>query len=271
MKHIIILSGHSQRFLDRGYTIKPLIKIYDKLFIEYVTDTLNLTSFEDVTFVIKQEDVDRYNLESILKNKFLNCSISIIEGHRLGPAYSVLQANCIHNNEETLVTYCDLFIKWNIQNFYNHIKEQNVDGSIVTHTGWHPHRVYNKYFAYLRVDNNIVLEVKEKQHFTDNPENEYASGGIYYFKTGLMLKNYCEKLINQNIKVNNEFYITMTYNLMIEDNLKVTHFDSNNYVCLGTPKDVELFDAFQKIYNYLDKDKDVIDSWNYFKENIFTK
>lgn len=269
MKHIIILSGHSQRFLDQGYTIKPLIKIWDKTIIEYVTDTLNLTSFENVTFIIKKEDVDNYNLDNFLKCKFKNCAISIIDGHRLGPVYSVLKANCISDNDETLVTYCDLHIKWNIENFYNHIKNQKVDGSIVTHIGWHPHRIYNKYFAYLRVDGDKVIEIKEKQHFTNNPENEYASGGIYYFKTGSLLRKYCEELISRGEKVNNEFYITMLYNLMIEDNLNITHFDSKNYVCLGTPKDVELFDAFLKIHNHLGNDSDVINTWHYFQENIF--
>ncbi len=269
MKHIIILSGHSQRFLDQGYTIKPLIKIGDKPIIEYVTNTLNLTSFENVTFIIKREDVDDYNLENYLREKFTNCAISIIEGHRLGPVYSVLQSNCISDKDETLVTYCDLHINWNIQEFYIHIKKLNVDGCIVTHTGWHPHRIYNKYFAYLRVDKDQVLEIKEKQHFTDNPENEYASGGIYYFKTGSMLKKYCEELIERNERVNNEFYITMLYNLMIEDNLKVTHFDSKNYVCLGTPKDVELFDAFYKIHNHLNNTADAINALNYFNNKIF--
>lgn len=269
MKHIIILSGHSQRFLDRGYTIKPLIQICGKPIIEYVTDTLNLINFEDVTFIIKREDVDSYDLENILHEKFPRCNISIIDGHRHGPVYSVLQSNCIHDSEETLVTYCDLHIKWDIEKFYKHIKETEADGSIVTHTGWHPHRINNKYFAYLRVNNELVCEIKEKQYFTDNPESEYASGGLYYFKTGAMLQKYCNDLINLNLRVNNEFYITMVYNLMIADNLKITHFDSKNYVCLGTPADVELFDAYHKIYNYLGNDNDVFNSWNYFKSNIF--
>ena len=57
---------------------------------------------------------------------------------------------------------------------------------------------------------------------------------------------------------------------MIEDNLKVTHFDSKNYVCLGTPKDVELFDAYQKIYKHLSgSDTDNSLSWQYFKTKIF--
>ena len=42
------------------------------------------------------------------------------------------------------------------------------------------------------------------------------------------------------MKVNNEFYVTLPFNLMINDGLIVKHFESKNYFCLGTPKDVEI-------------------------------
>jgi NDP-sugar pyrophosphorylase family protein len=268
MKHIIILSGHSKRFLEENFTIKPLIQINGKTIIEYVLDTLNLKSYEDVSFIIKNEDVDTYKLDSYLENKFNKSKIFKINGHRLGPVYSVLEAQeCIFDNEETLITYCDLHIKWDINNFYNFIKKTNSDGCIVSHTGWHPHRIYNKSFAYLKVNNDSVLEIKEKQHFTDNPENEYASGGLYYFRSGKLIKHYFNKLIEKNIKVNNEFYVTMPYNLMIEDGLKITHYDSKNYLCLGTPKDVEIFTACV-ILDKLLKEDEAQSSFRYFKKNI---
>jgi NDP-sugar pyrophosphorylase family protein len=270
MKHVIILSGHSQRFLNEGYTIKPLIKINGKTIIEYVLDSLNLQTYEEVSFIIKKEDVESYNLDKFLQNKFQDSKIFIINGHKLGPVYSVLQAQeCLYDDKETLITYCDLHINWNINNLYNFINNTNSDGCIVSHTGWHPHRIYNKSFAYLRIDGDSVLEIKEKEHFTDDPETEYASGGIYYFKTGKMIKHYFNKLIESNNRVNNEFYVTMPYNLMIQDGLKVTHFDSKNYLCLGTPKDVELFDSYKKIHNHLNgNDINVFKTWEYFKTKI---
>jgi NDP-sugar pyrophosphorylase family protein len=271
MKHIIILSGHSQRFLDKGYTIKPLIKIGNKTIIEYVADTLNLKTFNDVIFLIKKEDVNSYNLDTFLEKTFPQCKIKQIDSHFNGPVYSVLQAeDIIDDISETLITYCDLYIKWNIQAFYDHIKMNNVDGSIVTHTGWHPHRLYNTSFAYLKVEGDNVIEVREKQHFTDKPEDEYASGGIYYFKTGAILKKYFKDLIEKNIRVNNEFYVTMPFNLMINDGLKVTHFDSKNYVCLGTPKDVEIFNSCVNLYQHLDNSDSIISSWNYFYKILNT-
>lgn len=269
MKHIIILSGHSKRFLEKGYTIKPLIKILNKTIIEYVVDTLNLSNFADTTFIIKSQDVLDYKLDIFLKERFIGSNIAIINGHTLGPVYSILQANCINEDCELLVTYCDLYIKWDINKFFNYIKKTKPDGCIVSHSGWHPHRIYNQYFAYLRTSNENVLEVKEKKHFTEEPINEFASGGIYYFKTGKIAKFYFEKLITDNICVNNEFYVTLPYNLMISDGLKVTHFDSRNYVCLGTPKDVEIFSSAMTLFSNLENNEDISNTLHYFKKYIF--
>jgi NDP-sugar pyrophosphorylase family protein len=181
--------------------------------------------------------------------------------------YSVLQAeDCIHDAEETLITYCDLFIKWDIQKLYDFLNKNKSDGCIVTHTGWHPHRIYNNSFAYLRTENDVVLEIKEKRHFTENPINEYASGGIYFFKTGSLIKHYFKKLIHDNIRVNNEFYVTLPFNLMISDGLKITHFDSKNYVCLGTPKDVEIFNSCITLQKYITDDTELSNAINYFKQ-----
>ena len=248
MKKMILLSGHSQRFIDKGYTVKPLITIKNKMIIEYVVETIKNPKENDYSnyiFVVKQSDVNRFSIDKIIAQKFMNCTIRTIEDHWEGPVYSVLQIiNDIKDEEEILVSYCDLYIKWNFTDFETHLKESQCDGCVVSHTGWHPHRVYNKSFAYMKVNGNIMNEIKEKQHYTDNPEQEYASGGIYYFRTGAYVKKYFKYQLENAQKVNNEHYVTMVYNPMIKDGLKVTHFDSKNYVCLGTPKDVEIFQSF---------------------------
>ena len=248
MKKIILLSGHSQRFLDKGYPVKPLIKIKGKMIIEYVVDTIRSIeeqNYDNYIFIVKRSDVIKYQIDDVIKQRFTGSTVKCIEDHWEGPVYSVLQIiDEIKNNEEVLISYCDLYIKWNFSAFEKHLNDTQCDGCVVSHTGWHPHRVYNKSFAYMKVDKETMTEIKEKQHYTDDPENEYASGGIYYFRKGSFIKKYFKQQYEKEQKVNNEHYVTMVYNSMIRDRLKVTHFDSKNYVCLGTPKDVEIFQAF---------------------------
>ena len=75
--------------------------------------------------------------------------------------------------------------------------------------------------------------------------------------------------MDSNLNVKGEYYVTMPYNLMIRDNLKVKHFLSNNYVCLGTPMDVEIIDSclslYSKLQNYSPDYSKII---SYFGKNM---
>jgi NDP-sugar pyrophosphorylase family protein len=269
MKKIILLSGHSQRFLNEGFTVKPLIKINNKMIIEYVVDSIKEdenNNFENYIFVVKKSDVDNYNIKDILLKKFNKCSVVAIDDHRNGPVFSVLQIlNLINDEEEVLISYCDLYIKWEISKFINFVRNNESDGSLVSHTNFHPHRINNKYFAYLKIKDENVLQIKEKSYFTDDPDSEFASGGIYFFKKGFYIKKYFQELIDSKERVNNEFYVTLVYNKMINDKLKITHFDSENYVCLGTPMDVNLFSSFLTINKFIPNHL-IEKTSNYFKQ-----
>lgn len=270
MKKIILLSGQSNRFIEKGYPVKPLIEIDKKIILEYVVESIKeqQEDYKNYIFVVKDTDVSKYNLISLIQEKFKGSTVYTIREHTKGPVYSVMQIfSLIKDEEEVLISYCDLYIKWDVDRFIENVRKEKCDGCIVSHVGWHPHRIYNNSFAYMKVDGTKMLEIKEKQHYTANPINEYASGGIYYFSKGSYIKKYFEKLFNLNEKVNNEFYVTMVYNLMVKDKLKVIHHDSENYVCLGTPKDVEIFKAFLTLNKELNVDDQILlKAKNYFKQ-----
>lgn len=269
MKKIITLSGHSQRFLDEGFTIKPLIKIENKHIIEYVVDSVrekNETDFSNYIFIVKDEDIKNYSIDDKLYNLFSNCIVKIIPSHKEGPVFSILSVidDVCDESDEVLISYCDLYINWNIEEFIEFVRFGNHDGSMVSHTGFHPHRINNKYFAYMKVDGENLLKIQEKKPFTDDPDSEYASGGIYYFKSCKLLKHYFSNLLNSGERINNEFYVTMTYNKMVEDKLKVTHYDSKNYVCLGTPMDVNIFSSSLTLLKYLKSFSNIENTIKYF-------
>ena len=235
--------------------IKPLIEINGELVIEKAVSSIyeNELDYQDYIFIVKKSDVDNYLINDILYKKFNKCDIHIVDDHFLGPVYSVSKIfKYIPEYEPIVICYCDLFINWNFSEFIEFAKSQNCDGLIASHNNWHPHRIHNNYFAYLNTDlDSNVIEIKEKDFFTKNPMKEFASSGIYFFKTGSMLKKYFQELISKNITVNNEFYVTLPYNLMIRDGLIVKHFESNNYFCLGTPKDLEIIKGCDMIVESL--------------------
>jgi hypothetical protein len=54
---------------------------------------------------------------------------------------------------------------------------------------------------------------------------------------------------------------------MIEDGLKVSHYDSKNYVCLGTPMDVIIFSSSLNLLKYFTSYSDIEKILKYFNSN----
>ena len=51
-------------------------------------------------------------------------------------------------------------------------------------------------------------------------------------------KRFFKKTINLNLKVNNEYYCSVVYNLMVKESLKVAIFELQHFMQWGTPDDL---------------------------------
>jgi len=184
---------------------------------------------------------------------------------RKGPVDAVMQAKeLIDDNEEIIVSYCDYGTQWDYNKFKNEIKEKNVDGSIPCYKDFHPHMLGSDNYAFVKEKDMYMEAIQEKKPFTNNKMNEYASNGTYYFRSGSILKKYFQKLIDLNISVNNEFYVSMVYNLLVEDKLSVLIFPINKMLQWGTPKDLEEYLVWSNYFlsRNVDFNKNIIDCDN---------
>ena len=110
-------------------------------------------------------------------------------------------------------------------------------------------------------------EIKEKECYTDNPMNEHASTGVYYFRTGKIMKDSFKETIDKDINYDGEYYVTLTYNLLVEKGLKVGYYDTDYVTVFGTPEEVENFEAWATILKsgQVKSVDDVIECYNYWK------
>ena len=65
--------------------------------------------------------------------------------------------------------------------------------------------------------------------------------GIYYWRRGSDYVKYAEQMINNNIRVNNEFYVCPVFNEAIGDNKKIKIYNIDKMWGLGTPEDLKYF------------------------------
>ena len=256
--HIIIpMSGIGKRFIDAGYKEpKPLIVIDGKPIIEHVCDLF--PNEEKFTFICNFKHLAETNMREVLLSIKPNANIVEIPNHKKGPVYAVsLIENLINDEEEVIVNYCDFGTYWDYEDFLKHTRDRDADGAIPSYKGFHPHMLGSTNYAFIRDDKQWMQEIKEKEPFTDNRMNEYASNGTYYFKKGSLVKKYFKELMENDINLNGEYYVSLIYNLLLRDNLKVSIYEIQHMLQWGTPQDVEEYNTWSKYFRdaILEKEK----------------
>lgn len=256
MKIVIPMSGLGNRFIQAGYEDpKPLIKVDGKSIIEYVTELFPGEKDEDFLFICRDEHLKNTDMKNVLLALKPNSRIIPIKPHKLGPVYAVSQAfDYIDDNEQVIVNYCDFFQNWDYYDFKQVVNENQCDGNVISYIGFHPHLLpADNFYASTRVDeNNYMLEIKEKFSFTENKMESPQSGGTYYFRKGSYVKKYFQELIDRDINLNSEYYVSLIYNLMYSDGLKIHVYDRVKHFCQwGTPQDLEEYKYWSNIFRSL--------------------
>jgi NDP-sugar pyrophosphorylase family protein len=268
MKVIIPMAGFGNRFVEAGYEDpKPLITVNGRRILEYICGMFDKE--DELIFICNHHHLTTTSMREIITNIRPDATIVGVPPHKKGPVYTMAgMESYIDDNEEVVVCYCDNPYLWNYAEFKNWIRESESDGCILSHVGFHPHRLSSTFMAYMKESNLVVSEIKEKEPYTEDPMQEHASTGTYYFKKGSYIKKYFQKLIDLDINYNGEYYVTLVYNLLIQDNLKVTCYPTEFVTVFGTPEEVENFEAWQTILRGLQvrSEEDLIRTYRYWKE-----
>lgn len=255
MKIIVPMSGKGQRFINAGYkNVKPLIEVNGSPIIEHVVNMF--PGEKDFIFICNSEHLRTTNMRSVLNKITPNGIVVEIPPHKKGPVYAVQQIqDLISDDDEIIVNYCDFSCYWDYQDFLSHTRNRNADGAVPAYKGFHPHMLGTTNYAFMRDDKQWMLEIKEKEPFTDNRMEEYASIGTYYFKKGTFVKKYFNQLIAEDINLNGEFYVSLVYNLLVQDKLTVSIYNIQHMLQWGTPQDLEEYNGFSDYFKEIIKER----------------
>lgn len=238
MKIIIPMAGHSRRFKEAGYTtLKPFIMIDGKPMIQRVCEMFS--PMDEFIFVCNREHLEEKGYVDILEGIVHKYHIVRIEPHELGPVYSALQAGELMGEDEPFIlSYCDFTMQWNYRHFLR--KAAQYDGAMAVFKGFHPASLGGTYYAYLRANEVMeMVELREKQSFTENRMNEFASTGVYYIEDWKTYRHYANDLLSKKKAVGSEYYCSLIYNPMVQDGKRVCLVEVDKFICWGTPGDLE--------------------------------
>ncbi len=228
---LIPMAGLGSRFKEAGYKDpKPLIEIFNKPMIYHVVENLNIEA--NYIFLVLKEHYENYHLHRVLNLIKPNCDIVIVDTITQGAACTTLLAKkFIDNNNPLLIANSDQLIEWNSNECMYAFSNSSIDGGILIFDADHPKWSYAKL-----AENGFVEEVAEKKVISNN-----ATVGIYYWAHGSDYVKYAEKMIENNIRTNNEFYICPVYNEAINDGKKIRVKKVDKMWGLGTPEDLKIY------------------------------
>jgi len=228
---LIPMAGAGSRFEAAGYTFpKPLIEVRKKPMIQVVVENLNIKA--NYIYVVQKEHREKYNLDALLSLITPGCKIVETEGMTEGAACTALLAKeHINTNAPLFFANSDQFVEWDSNEFLYKMNETEADGGIVTFEATHPK------WSFAKIDEKgLVTEVAEKK-----PISNIATVGFYYWKQGSDFVKYAEQMIEENVRVNNEFYVCPVFNQAIKDCKEIRTFNIESMWGLGTPEDLNYY------------------------------
>ena len=247
MQIIIPMTGNGSRFASAGFEIiKPFIKVHGKPMIEWVVKMFPGDEGQ-ITFICRDEHLEKHSyVQKTLNEVAPNAQIfSIKDWVKKGPVFELLNASAVIDDDEpVIVSYCDFYMHWNYDNFKREITNNQCDGAIPCYSGFHPHLIpKNNLYASCKTDSSEnLIEIKEKFSWEEDKAKAFHSPGVYYFKSGKILKKYCKALVEAEDSINGEYYASLPFNYLVKDGLTVWCPVNVSHFCQwGTPKDLAEF------------------------------
>lgn len=250
MMFLVPMAGDGVRFKKQGYKLhKPVIPTTDwrtgkkvPMVVAAVQDLPGFTKDSDVIFIDRDFHKESGVEKELLKH-FKNAKFVTLAQLSEGQASSCLTAEeLLRSEEELVVGGCDNGMIIDQQKF----NEERNKADVLILTFRKDPAVTNNPNAYgwVRVDqDNNVLEVSVKKAISNDPMNDHAIVSSFWFKKAEYLLNSSKKMISENDRINNEFYLDQAMNHCLALGYKVRVLEVDRYICWGTPVDYENYEA----------------------------
>jgi NDP-sugar pyrophosphorylase family protein len=230
MNIVIPAAGAGSRFKPLYKEPKPYIKVDGMSMIALAVKTLDLDG--TYHYILPKHNLTEDVMHE-LRNITPNCTFLVIDYVTEGAVQSVLLLEeLINNDDELVIANCDQVMRWASADALGRLR--NFDGGLVTILDNNPKH------SYALIENNLVTKVVEKEVISNN-----ALTGIHYWKQGKDFVNAGTKMMAENNRSLNEFYISATYNYLINDGLTVGDYmiDDEEIAFIGTPEDLEKYNG----------------------------
>jgi dTDP-glucose pyrophosphorylase len=247
MKLIISMAGQGARFVREGYTApKPAIAVDGYPMFVHALHAVAAAP-DSVVFITQQAHLAV--LGPLIAYWAPGSTVITLDARTHGPVESLLAArleDVIGAQEPVIVAYCD----------FGGLVAMPLDGvgsAVAAYRGFHPHhKLAGDRYGYAAVSAaGLVVAIKEKASWTENPLAEYASNGVYYFRQFAVLQAALAALVaDPDARVNGEYFVSGAINEAIRAGEPVRIVPAPFMKQLGTPRDLKEYQQYSNLFRY---------------------
>lgn len=240
---LVPMAGAGRRFQEEGYQEpKPLVPVDG---VPMVTRSLeSLPRHERVLAVVRREHLEASELGPTLEALGQQVSLVVAEELTEGQACTCLLArDQIAPDEPLTIASCDTALVYDQERFRALTEDPGIDALAWTFRN-HPHANRNPHqYGWLALDEaGWVARVSCKQALSEDVSRDPGIIGAFWFRRAGDFLEVADQLIARDLRVNGEFYVDSTLELLVEAGKRVAILDVDHYVCFGTPDDVRSYE-----------------------------
>lgn len=230
--HLLMpMGGAGSRFSKNGYQLpKPLLKIKNLPFFYWATKSITkYVEVADITFVVLQEHIDKFEIDKEIINYFPDAKIVILPEVLNGAVLTCMEGvRNINDSFPIIFNDCDHIFKCTgFYDFCNKGDFSKYEGALLTFLSNDPK------FSFLRLENNRVVGTVEKQVVSNN-----AICGAYYFKNKSIFLAAAAEYLNKCSYA--EYFVSGVYNIMADKDYNIASFVVDYHLPFGTPEEYDL-------------------------------
>jgi dTDP-glucose pyrophosphorylase len=263
---LIPMAGAGSRFAKAGYEIsKPVIPTTNRKTGEkipmVVAATNDVPNVKDVGTKVVYIDRDFHKKEGVeeeIKRYYPDATFITIDYLTEGQmATCMLAKDLINNDEELFIGACDNGMDFNLEKFKE--EKKDADAFVISHSNddniaQNPNA---HSWALLEDDGKTIKKMSIKKTVSENPMNDHATTGAFWFKRGSDFVKAAQKMLANKDKTGGEYYVDQLMQYAIDLGVRTQVFDVK-YICWGTPKDYEDYEETIKYWTDFSKKEEWI-------------
>lgn len=245
---LIPMAGAGARFAQAGYTVpKPMIEVSGQPMV--IAAARDLPTAERHVFVLRHDLPGVATISQQILEAYPDAHLVMLEQLTGGQAETCLLAlDTVDPDAPLTIGACDNGLLYDAARFEAMMADPAVDVIVWGGRGHVAARRKPKSYGWIDATEDRIMKVSVKEPLRD-PANDPVVVGAFTFKRARDFKVAAERMIARDGRVNGEYYVDTCINDALAMGLNVRMFDTDAYLCWGTPDELKTFEYWQSCFH----------------------